>query len=247
MIPLSIKFFGVKVSLITREELNEYLIHSIYENSVFRIIFLDEKKLFLSLFNKEFRELLLNTEVVICTSITIRWIIKFLTKKEIPIMMPVTVFLDFMRVTDDMNYTVYLFGGSKKVANENYKRIRRSFPKTRIVGYYKSKVKSKELNNVLVNIRKSSPQLLFVNLGGGWKQEKWISNSKEYYKNSIVVGVDKSFEIIAGKRKMPPLWFQEKNLNGLFYSLSKPYNIFRFFRIIVLFVVALIKKIRKET
>lgn len=241
-----IYFFGIRVTDITREELNEYLIQSFYEKKIFRVVFLNEKKMFNCLFNKEFRNLLLNTELVICSSVTVAWVIKFLTKKQINTIMPVTVFLDFMRASEEMNFSVYLFGGNSKIANETYKRIKKSFPKVRIVGYYRSHLKQKELEKVLITIRKSSPNIFFASLGNGWKQEKWLTQKKEFISNSIILGLDNSFKIIAGKKKMPPIWFQEKNLNGLYYSLLEPYNIFRFFRIIVIIIATFIRKLKKK-
>ncbi len=243
MIPVSVKFLGIKITSMTRDELKEFLIQTIYDKERFRVLFIDERKMFVSIFNKEFQNIINNSEIVLCSSQTVAWMIKVLTGKVIPIIMPVTIFLDFMRASDEMNYTVFLFGGNKSTSLETIKRIRKSFSQARIVGNYRSNIKNKELEDVLTTIRKSSPQIFFASYGGGYKQEKWLTGNAGYFQNSIVVGLDSAFHIIAGKQKMPPLWFQKKGWNGFFLFLTRPYNVLRLFRLTVLFFITIYKKI----
>ena len=240
------KFLGVKISLLGREEIKEHLVQSIYNKERFRVLFLDEQKMFTSFFRKDFKDLINNTEVVVCSSQTVAWMIKMLTGKIVSVIMPVTVFLDYMRVADEMNYTVYLFGGNKSESFERIKRIRKSFGQARIVGNYQSNIRNKEMLDVMTTIRKSSPQIFFVSYLKGARQEKWISENISYFQNSIIVGVDNAFRIIVGKSKMPPLWFQKREWNGFYTFLTHPYNLFRIWRIGCLFMITVIFKLRKK-
>jgi N-acetylglucosaminyldiphosphoundecaprenol N-acetyl-beta-D-mannosaminyltransferase len=244
MIPASVEFLGVKISLISREELKEFLIQTIYDKNRFRVVILDEKKLYSCLVHKEYRKLVKSSEIVVTSSQTVAWIVHVITGKHIPVIMPVTVFLDFMRTADEMNYTVFLFGGKKKVALETLKRIRKSFPQARIVGNYRSNIKNQEMEDVLTTIRKSSPQIFFASYSRGIKQEKWITENFHYFQNSVIIGQDNAFNVIAGKKKMPPLWIQKKGWNGFYTFLVQPYNVVRLFRIAVLCAVTVCHKIR---
>lgn len=246
MIPLSLKFLGVKITTMGREEIKEFLIQTVYEKGKFRVMFLDEEKLFSLLFKKEQKEIVNGCEIVLCSSQTVAWMVKVFTGKNVPVIMPVTIFLDFMRIADEMNYTAFLFGGDQNVSLETMKRIRKSFPQARIIGNYRSNIKNKELDDVLLTIRKSSPQIFFAGYGGAMKQEKWLSANQSYFPNSIIVGVDSAFQIIAGKKKMPPLWFQQKEWNGFYSFLMQPYNIARIFRIATLFFITIYYKLTKK-
>ncbi len=246
MIPQTAKFLSAKVSLTSREELKECLIQTVYDRERFRILVLDEKIMFFSLFNRDLQQIIARTEIVICASQTVAWMVRMITGRPVPVIMPVTLYLDIMRAADEMNYTVFLFGGTKNVAMETLKRIRKSFPQARIVGSYRSNIKSQELQDVLVTIRKSSPQIFMASYGTGPKQEKWISRNSGYYQGSIVVGVGNSFNVIAGRKKMPPIWFQKKGWNGFYTLLIHPYNIARIFRIFVLFIVTLFIKVKNK-
>lgn len=246
MVPAHVDFLGVKISLINRDELKEYLIQIIYDKNRFRVIILDEKKMYNCLVHREYRKLIDQAEIVVTSSQTVAWMAKVLTGKTIPVIMPVTVFLDFMRTADEMNYTVFLFGGNKKVALETLKRIKKSFPQARIVGNYRSNIKNKEMEDVLTTIRKSSPQLFFISYSKGIKQEKWITENYHYFQNSVIIGQDNAFKVIAGKKKMPPLWIQKKGWNGFYTFLTHPYNVFRLCRIGILFLATICHKIRQN-
>lgn len=244
MIPSHVDLMGVKVSLINRDELKEFLIQTIYDKNRFRVIILDERKMYHCLMKREFRKLFNQAEIVVTSSQTVAWMVKVLTGKTVPVIMPVTVFLDFMRTADEMNYTVFLFGGNKKVALETLKRIKKSFPQARIVGNYRSNIKNQEMEDVLTTIRKSSPQLFFVSYAKGIRQEKWITENYHYFQNSVIIGLDNAFKVIAGRKKMPPLWIQKKGWNGFYTFLTHPYNIIRLYRIGVLFLATIWHKLR---
>jgi N-acetylglucosaminyldiphosphoundecaprenol N-acetyl-beta-D-mannosaminyltransferase len=160
--------------------------------------------------------------------------------------MPVTLYLDLMRTADEMNYTVFLFGGTKNVSIETLKRIKKSFPQARIVGSYRSNIKNQELQDVLITIRKSSPQIFIASYISGPRQEKWLTRNSPYFQGSIVVGVGNSFNVIAGRKKMPPIWFQKRGWNGFYTFLVHPYNIARIFRILLLFVLTIFCKIKSK-
>jgi N-acetylglucosaminyldiphosphoundecaprenol N-acetyl-beta-D-mannosaminyltransferase len=246
MLPKKVNMLGVNISLANRDELKECLIQTIYDKERFRILMLDEKIMFFSLFSHEVAQIVQKSEIVICSSQTVAWMVRMLTGKTVHVIMPVTIYLDLMRAADEMNYTVFLFGGTKNVALETLKRIRKSFAQARIVGSYRSNIKNQELQDVLITIRKSSPQIFIASYGSGPKQEKWISKNFGYYQSSITVGVGNSFKVIAGRKKMPPIWFQKKGWNGFYTTLIHPYNLARNFRIIMLVIITLFYKIRNK-
>ena len=248
MIPLSVKFFGLKVTPIDRDTLREYLIQTLFEKGKFRIIILDEKKLFHTIFNKQLREIVNSAEIVLCASQTVRWVAKLFTKKKVPIILPVTLILDLLRASEEMSYTVFLFGGTRQISSLTVTVVRKSFPQVRIVGNYPSNISVEELENVQIAIRKSAPQIFFAGLNGGKKQEIWLTEQAQNLTNSVVVGADDAFRVIAGRQQMPPIWVQKKEWTGAYRVLRNPFNFARIFRICIIFVVSLFRKIfRRET
>lgn len=243
MVSIYLPFLQKNMVFYEREELKEYLIQTLYNKSSFRLMFLNERKVFKAIFSKKWREILSKIDIMVCSSQIVAWMIWVLNGKRVPVIMPVTIFLDFMRVSDEMNYTLFLFGGDNNVIIETIKKLRKSFPGSRIVGYYRSNIKGKELSDVLINIRKSSPQIFFVSMKSPFKLERWIEENKKEFSNMVIVSVDNAFWIIAGKQKMPPLWVQKKNLNGLYRTITAPYDILRICRLFFLFSYTIIQKL----
>ncbi len=246
MIPLSLRFLGIKISRLNRDELKEYLIQTLYDKGNFRVMVLDERKFFHSLFDAEARDIISNTDVVLCGSSTIAWAARILKNETLTQILPVTLFLDFMRVADEMGYTYYLYGGSQPANLETAKRMRKSFPHARLVGAYHSRIRDKEKEDVMTAIRKSAPQLFCASLGGGHMQEKWLSSHRDSFSDSVVLGVDNAFSVVSGKEKMPPIGVQKKGWTGLYRSLTRPWDIPRFFRLFVIFVVVLYHRFFKK-
>lgn len=246
MIPLSLRFLGIKLSRLNRDEFREYLIQTLYDKGKFRVMVLDERKMFKSLFDPEFRGHISNTDIVLCGSSTVAWAARLLTRESIPQILPITLFLDFMRAADEMGYTYYLFGGGQNSNLETAKRMRRSFPHARLVGAYHSNIRDKEKEDVMTAIRKAAPQVFIAGLGGGYHQEKWLKEHKEYFPEAIVLSVDNAFQVASGREKMPPIGVQKKGWTGFYRSLTRPWDIPRFFRLAVIFVVVLYHRFFKK-
>ena len=246
MLPLITHLLGIKISMISRENLKEYLIKTLYDKDRFRVMIIDERKFFQALFDHSFRKIINTSDIVLTSSSTVSWALRVLNSKRVKPIMPVTVFLDFMRASEEMNYSYYLFGHDRSTIVETARRTKRSFPHARLVGAYHIRIKGKERENVLIAMRKSAPQIYFAGLKGGKKQEKWLSEHKEYFPGSIVVGVDNAFRIIAGKEKMPPINVQKKGRVGLYRTLTRPYDIARLFRLAVIFFVVTYHRLFKK-
>ncbi|OHD53640.1 MAG: hypothetical protein A2Y33_06880 [Spirochaetes bacterium GWF1_51_8] len=246
MIPIAIKFSGLKVTPIERDALREYLITTLFEKGKFRILILDEKKMFHSIFDKQLREIINRAEIVLCSSQTVRWAVKLFTKKKVPITMPVTLMLDLLRASEEMSYTVFLFGGDRQISSLTVNMIRKSFPQVRIVGNYPSNISSAELENVQIAFRKSAPQIFFAGLNGGKKQEIWLTEQSQNLSSSVVVGADDAFRVIAGRKQMPPIWVQQKEWTGLYRLIRNPFNVVRWFRITIIFFVTIYRKLFRK-
>ncbi|URA09437.1 WecB/TagA/CpsF family glycosyltransferase [Thermospira aquatica] len=243
MLPVSIPFLTAKVSLFNREDLKEHIIQTLYEQKRFRIIILDEKKLFSSLFNREMRRIIQQTEVVLCGSRLIAWSIRLLTGRHVEIYYPITILLDILGIANEMQYSCYLLGGDKKVANEAAKRIRRSFPNVRLLGYYTNQLKEKQWFDVLISIRKSCPQIFIVSFPNSVYQEFWITKNFSYFSQSIILGIDTSLDVFSGKKSMGVVWDEKRGWKTTGFKID-PIAWFR--RLVILFVTLMNKIFHRE-
>jgi UDP-N-acetyl-D-mannosaminuronic acid transferase (WecB/TagA/CpsF family) len=85
-------------------------------------------------------------------------------------------------------------------------------------------------------------------MNGGTKQEMWLTEQAPNLTNSVIVGADDAFRVIAGRQQMPPIWVQQKEWTGVYRILRNPFNFARIFRIFIIVIVSIYRKIfRRKT
>jgi len=79
----------------------------------------------------------------------------------------------------------------------------------------------KKKKSILEHIRRERPQLLFVALGAP-RQEEWIARNLPELPVNLAMGVGGSLDVLSGKVKRAPLFWQKLNLEWLYRLLSQP-------------------------
>ncbi len=123
------------------------------------------------------------------------------------------------------SWRVYLLGSADGVAIEAAEQLKMRYPKLRIVGTHNGYFRGHD-NEVIADIADKRPDLLFVALGMPM-QEKWIANFRRQINAAVAVGVGGSFDVVAGRIKRAPLFWQKLGLEWLWRLLKEPSRIGR--------------------
>ncbi|MFD3259338.1 WecB/TagA/CpsF family glycosyltransferase [Paenibacillus lentus] len=118
-------------------------------------------------------------------------------------------------------WKVYLLGASPEVVQETAKRLKIQYPGTEIVGCRDGYFSSEQDEEVVEEIRRTSPDLLFVARGAD-TQEPWIAKYKQRLAVPVMMGVGGSFDVISGRTKRAPKVFQKLRLEWLYRLLREP-------------------------
>ncbi len=118
-------------------------------------------------------------------------------------------------------WKVYLLGASPEVVQETAKRLKAQYPRTEIVGYRDGYFGLEQDDEVIEEIRRTSPDLLFVARGAD-TQEPWIAKYKHRLAVPVMMGVGGSFDVISGRTKRAPKVFQKLRLEWLYRLLKEP-------------------------
>lgn len=81
-------------------------------------------------------------------------------------------------------------------------------------------------NNILLKIKESDADLIWVGLGGG-KQEIWMKNNYMKLDKGIMIGVGAAFRFYLGEIKRAPLIFQKLGLEWMFRLIQQPEKMFK--------------------
>jgi exopolysaccharide biosynthesis WecB/TagA/CpsF family protein len=134
----------------------------------------------------------------------LNWAAKILRsplKERIPLL---SFIMDIIRIAEIKDYTVFLVGGKPETAEKAFSNIKKSFPKIRIVGRHGGYFTPERERSVIEAIRKSEANVVLIGLGFP-KEEKWIYEFKNEFKNTVFISVGGSIDIISGEIKRRPL------------------------------------------
>ncbi|MBT2693717.1 WecB/TagA/CpsF family glycosyltransferase [Bacillus sp. ISL-55] len=119
----------------------------------------------------------------------------------------------------DRNKRVFLYGGKPGVAEQAKAGLEELYPEIVITGVMDGYVKDQEL--ITKTINEASPDIVFVALGSP-TQEYWIVNNMHHLSAKVFQGVGGSFDVISGRVKRAPAFFQTIGLEWLYRLMKEP-------------------------
>jgi len=138
-------------------------------------------------------------------------------------------------------WAAYLLGTTDDAVREASRRLQERYPGVRIVGCRDGFFGPDEDEEVVAEIRRLAPDMLFVARGLN-TQEPWIAKYKDALGVPVMMGVGGSLDIAAGRLKRAPVLWQRLGLEWLYRLIKQPS---RFGRMLVLPKFAL-KVIREK-
>lgn len=117
-------------------------------------------------------------------------------------------------------WSFYFLGSSEEVSELATDKIKERYPNLILAGRHNGFFKDKEAE-VMAEINAVKPDFLIVALGAP-RQEVWIHQKKAFLHTKIAIGVGGSLDVIAGKVKRAPLFWQKLNLEWFYRLISQP-------------------------
>ena len=135
-----------------------------------------------------------------------------------------------MDIADSRGKSVYLLGGREGVAEEAAIKLTESYGSLRIAGTRNGYFESEEEDKIINEINSSKADILLAALGAP-KQEKFIYRHSDKLKVKIAMGVGGSLDVLAGKVKRAPEFYQKAGLEWFYRLVKEPRRIVRVLRI----------------
>ncbi len=137
--------------------------------------------------------------------------------------------------------TAYFFGGAPGVAASAAKKLMKDHPGLKIIGTRNGYFSAKEEKEIISEIKRLSPDMLFVGLGAP-KQEKWIYENLRFTGAKVAIGIGGSFDIMAGNLKRAPKIYQKLGLEWFYRLIKQPSRWKRMMRLPVFVIKVLVNK-----
>ncbi|WP_291632264.1 WecB/TagA/CpsF family glycosyltransferase [Clostridium sp.] len=124
------------------------------------------------------------------------------------------------------NKGIYLLGSTKETVDMCNINLRTKYRKLNILGSHDGYFEMDNCEEILKEIEKVSPSVLFVAMGCP-RQEMFIAKYMDRLPCSIFMGVGGSFDIIAGNLKRAPKWMIKLGLEWLYRVAKEPFRLKR--------------------
>ena len=237
-----VNILNVSIDNLTIQQAVYKVIKMVEEKGVHHVITLNPYKLMRIKSNSDLRLIYDKADMHIAAGAGIQWAAEML-KKPIKERIPLLSFImEIVRISEIKEYGIFLVGGKPEITERAFFNIRKSFPNIRIVGRHGGYFDSDREKSVIEAMRKSEANIIFVGLGFP-KEDKWIYKYKSEFKNTVLISVGGSIDIISGEIKKAPPYFMEKGLDWFYRIITRPWRIGRLLRTALFFVITLFKKL----
>lgn len=146
---------------------------------------------------------------------------KFLHKiKCIRLDLPKTIF----EIAHQEDYALFILGASENNNELAVKELQQKYPRINIVGRASGFFKDEK--EIIEQIRSTNARIVLVALGSP-KQEKFASSVNKALPHILFIGCGGALDILAGKVKRAPHFYQKNHLEWLYRLASDPQRIKR--------------------
>jgi N-acetylglucosaminyldiphosphoundecaprenol N-acetyl-beta-D-mannosaminyltransferase len=198
----------------------------IHNRSPHQVITANSLMLRAAIDSKRLKEIFAKSDLVVPDSIGMLLAGKVLGQPLLERIPGIDLMYQLFNLCQKEGYSIYLLGAKPGVSAQAAEQIRRQFPGLRITGTHHGYFDVQEESNVLAEIRKLRPDILFVGLNIP-RQELWIAEHATGLGVPVVMGIGGSFDVISGRIKRAPAAMQQAGLEWLWRTLVEPWRIKR--------------------
>jgi N-acetylglucosaminyldiphosphoundecaprenol N-acetyl-beta-D-mannosaminyltransferase len=137
--------------------------------------------------------------------------------------------LEFLKIADKKGYSSFFYGSTDEVQKKLIANLKSQFPNMKVAGCYAPPFRaltSNEEEEIIAEINKSSPDILWVGLGCP-KQQLWMYRHKDELKVPVMVGVGAAFDFFAKTKSQAPHWVRDSGFEWLFRLLTEPKRLWK--------------------
>ncbi len=219
----TVSMYGLQVSRLGMEDTVKYITRVIQseERRPFQVITANPIMVMKALEEPEYMKIMREAELLVPDGTGVVWAA---ARTETPVAERVAGFdllHEIMRAGEDYHWKVYLLGSTPEVIQATAERLHLQYPGIEISGFRDGYFKSDQDAEVIADIRKAAPDILFVARAAD-TQEPWIARYKEQLGVPLMMGVGGSFDVISGKSKRAPKLFQKLRAEWLYRLLKEP-------------------------
>ncbi len=210
---------GLPVHPITREEARAAIEEFAADGQTHLIITADASALILARRDKEFRRIFRSASLVTPDGAGVVQALRFLGRPVSQRVCGADLAVDLAEMASEHGWSMFLMGAEPGVAEEAAKRLVERFSGLKIAGCQDGYFTDDE--PVVHRIEELRPDILLVAMGMP-KQEKWFWKHRDRLGVRIAMGVGGTLDVLSGRVKRAPGFFQRHGLEWLYRVATRP-------------------------
>jgi N-acetylglucosaminyldiphosphoundecaprenol N-acetyl-beta-D-mannosaminyltransferase len=220
----------IKISLLSAEQLTQRLIGHAFGDSTQHVVTANAQFYVLAEERQDYRECIHGADYVCADGVSIVVACKWLGRAKATRIPGVDLVTDLCKNAAGLALRVFFLGGNPGSAERSAAILTERFPGLNVAGIscpprgFQSDPEM--LNEVLSEIKRSRPAILFVALGAPF-QEFFIQDHIRPMNIPVAVGIGGSLDIIAGEFKRAPRYIQRLGLEWAFRLAQEPRRLAR--------------------
>jgi len=213
--------FGVPFSNMTMQDTVAYLVSQIDKGNQQHVITANPIMVMAALENKNMMRVMKQANLIVADGAGVIWASQQANEPIVERVAGIELMHELMSLGEKRHWKVYLLGTDNDTIASAADILQLRYPQIRIVGYRDGFFNAEQDEQVIAEINKLSPDLLFV-ARGAHNQEPWIAQHRQKLNAKLIMGVGGSFDVISGKLKRAPKWMQKAKLEWLFRLIQEP-------------------------
>lgn len=217
----TVSIYGIPFSSMSMDETVEYLTEAIEKKITTHVITANPIMVMSALDSPDYFRMMRTAELIVPDGTGVVWAAGHVGSPVAERVPGFDLLHRLMEIGERRRWKVYLLGTAKETIEAAAEKLQLQYPQVRIVGVRDGFFGPDEDAEVIAQIRKAAPDMLFV-ARGAETQEPWISKYKHELGVPLIMGVGGSFDIISGRLKRAPVFFQKLRLEWFYRLLQEP-------------------------
>lgn len=218
-----VRIYGVPISKMSMKQTVDYLAKAIEQKKPHQVITANPIMVMAAQDDPSYLKMMQRAELIVPDGTGVVWAANHVGQPVVERVPGYDLIHELMKVGEKKSWKVYLLGASNEVIQAAAEKIRALYPKVSLVGVRDGYFGDAEDAQVIQAIKDAAPDILLVGRAAA-NQEPWIGKYKEQLNIPVMMGVGGSFDVLSGKLKRAPVFFQKLRLEWFYRLLQEPWR-----------------------
>lgn len=170
----------------------------------------------------ELRESVNSSDIINLDGQAVVWAARFLNKPAKERVAGIDLMVNLIEMASKNNFKIYLLGAKEEVVSKLASIYAQKYGKDLVVGYRNGYFTKEQEKDVIEDIVRSKPDMLFVAITSPKKENLLFQYKNELKSVGFIMGVGGSFDVLTGLTQRAPMWMQNAGLEWFYRFMQEP-------------------------